>query len=511
MKNETVVVIDFGAKYSQAIVKSIREANVYAVLVPFDTVEKEIMEYNPKAVVLSGGPVSVYSPLAPRIDQRIFNIGVPILGVCYGMQLLAYQMGGRVERAAKPAYGQSYLETIHPSPLFEGIKKGMEVWMDHGDNVLAIPVGFKNLARTDNTAIAAIGDENRRLYGVQFHPADELVTIWDQFIKNFLYKIAGCRGDWTIEGFVNNMVEKIKRTVGARSAICGLSGGVDSTVAARLMHKAIGNNLFCVFVDNGLLREGEAEEVAREFSHEFGDNFIKADAGARFLSKLKGLTDPEEKRRQIGHEFIRIFEEEAAKLPEIDFLVQGTLYSDIIESGMGGADKIKSHHNVGGLPERMQLQLIEPLKSLFKDEVRQVGLYLGIAESLIWRQPFPGPGLAVRIIGEVNKETLEIVRKADLIVREELAKANLTDSIWQAFAVLATTLKSVGMKDGERTYQSPIIIRAVTSEDAMTAEWAKIPTEVLAVMAKRIVTEIESVNRVLYDITSKPPGTIEWE
>ncbi len=511
MKNETVVVIDFGAKYSQAIVKSIRDANVYAVLVPFDTGEKEIKQHKPRAIVLSGGPVSVYSPLAPRIDQRIFNIGVPILGVCYGMQLMAHQMGGRVERAAKPEYGQTYLEIMHSSPLFDGIKKGMEVWMNHGDNVLSIPAGFKNLARTDNTAIAAIGDENRRLYGVQFHPADELMTSWAVFIKNFLYNIAGCRGDWSIEGFVTDMIEKIKRTVGEKSAICGLSGGVDSTVAARLMHMAIGDKLFCVFIDNGLLREGEAEGVAREFSKEFGGNFIKVDAGARFLAQLKGLTDPEEKRRLICHEFIKVFEEEAAKLPEIDFLVQGTLYSDIIESGMGGAGKIKSHHNVGGLPEKMQLKLIEPLKNLFKDEVRQVGLFLGIPESLIWRQPFPGPGLAVRIIGEVNEETLEIVRKADLIVREELAKANLTGDIWQAFAVLATTLKSVGMKGGERTYQSPIIIRAVTSEDAMTAEWAKIPAQVLAEMAKRIVAEIESVNRVLYDITSKPPGTIEWE
>ncbi len=511
LSNETVVVIDFGAQYNQLIVRRIREANVFARLLPHNTPVEEIRKINPKAIILSGGPNSVYSPGAPRVDQRIFNEGVPILGICYGMQLMAYQLGGRVRRAEKREYGPAYLEILEDSTLFAGTKKGLDVWMSHGDQVLSLPQGFKSIGRTENTSLAAVGDSERNFYGVQFHPEVAHTPEGQKIITNFLFEIAGCSGDWTEENIIEEKITAIKERVKDGIAICGLSGGVDSAVAARLVQKAIGDRLYCIFINHGLLRADEAEEIEETFNREFQAKLIVVDAQKRFLDKLAGVKDPEEKRRIIGHEFIAVFEEEATKLPDADFLVQGTVYSDVIESGFGEASRIKSHHNVGGLPDRMKLNLVEPLRELFKDEVRRIGDMLGLPPSLVWRQPFPGPGLAVRIIGEITEERLETVRLADKILRQEIKKAGLEREIWQAFAVLPGELRSVGVMGDERTYGSAIVLRAVTSEDAMTAAWARLPYEVLDRVSGRITNEVERVNRVVYDITSKPPGTIEWE
>ncbi len=511
LKNETVVVIDFGAQYNQLIVRRIREANVFARLLPYDTPVEEIKKIKPKAIILSGGPNSVYSPGAPRIDQRIFNEGVPILGICYGMQLMAYQLGGQVRRAEKREYGPAFLEVSEESPLFAGTKKGLDVWMSHGDQVLSLPAGFKPLGKTENTSLAAIGDYERKFYGVQFHPEVAHTPEGQKIMTNFLFEIAGCSGDWTEENIIEEKISAIRERVKEGIAICGLSGGVDSAVAARLVQKAIGDRLYCIFIDHGLLRANEPREIEETFNREFQAKLIVVDARKRFLEKLSGVQDPEEKRRIIGHEFIAVFEEEAKKLPHADFLVQGTVYSDVIESGHGEASTIKSHHNVGGLPERMNLNLVEPLRELFKDEVRRIGDMLGLPPSLVWRQPFPGPGLAVRIIGEITEKRLETVRLADQIFRQEIKKGGLEREVWQAFAVLPGDLRSVGVMGDERTYGSTIVLRAVTSEDAMTAAWAKIPYEVLDRISRRITNEVEEVNRVVYDITSKPPGTIEWE
>ncbi len=511
LKNETVVVIDFGAQYNQLIVRRIREASVFARLLPYNTPVEEIMKLNPKAIILSGGPNSVYTPGAPRIDHQIFNEGVPILGICYGMQLMVHQLGGRVQRAERREYGAASLEITEETPLFSGIPRNMEVWMSHGDQVLSLPAGFKLLGKTENTSLAVVGDEERQFYGVQFHPEVAHTKTGQEIITNFLFEIAGCSGDWTEENIIEEKINNIRESIGDSIAICGLSGGVDSAVEARMVQKAIGDRLYCIFINHGLLRAGEAREIEETFNREFKAKLIVVDARTRFLEKLQGVSDPEEKRRIIGHEFIAVFEEEAEKLPDADYLVQGTVYSDVIESGQGEASRIKSHHNVGGLPERMNLGLVEPLRELFKDEVRRIGDILGLPPSLVWRQPFPGPGLAVRIIGEIKEERLEMVRKADQIFRQEIKKAGLEREIWQAFAVLPGDLRSVGVMGDERTYGATIVLRAVISEDAMTASWARLPNEVLDRVSRRITNELEQVNRVVYDITSKPPGTIEWE
>lgn len=511
LKNETVVVIDFGAQYNQLIVRRIREASVFARLLPYNTPVEEIRKLNPKAIILSGGPNSVYTPGAPRIDHQIFNEGVPILGICYGMQLMVHQLGGRVQRAERREYGAASLEITEETPLFSGIPRNMEVWMSHGDQVLSLPAGFKLLGKTENTSLAVVGDEERQFYGVQFHPEVAHTQTGQEIITNFLFEIAGCSGDWTEENIIEEKINNIRESIGDSIAICGLSGGVDSAVAARMVQKAIGDRLYCIFINHGLLRAGEAREIEETFNREFKAKLIVVDARTRFLEKLQGVSDPEEKRRIIGHEFIAVFEEEAEKLPDADYLVQGTVYSDVIESGQGEASRIKSHHNVGGLPERMNLGLVEPLRELFKDEVRRIGDILGLPPSLVWRQPFPGPGLAVRIIGEIKEERLEMVRKADQVFRQEIKKAGLEREIWQAFAVLPADLRSVGVMGDERTYGATIVLRAVISEDAMTASWARLPYEVLDRVSRRITNELEQVNRVVYDITSKPPGTIEWE
>lgn len=510
-KNELVVILDFGAQYNQLIARRVRELKVESRLIPSHTPPEEIMAMNPGALILSGGPSSVYSPNALRVDSRIFSWDVPILGICYGMQLMAKQLGGNVVRAERREYGRAYLEILRPSPLLPAIKGDMEVWMSHGDHVRSLPAGFQTIARTENTAVAAMADEERKLYGVQFHPEVAHTPRGMDVLKNFLFTIANFKGEWTETRLIEDKVKSIQQQVGDGVAVCGLSGGVDSSVAARLVHEAIGQNLHCIFVDHGLLRQDEVEDVQKAFQEEFKVHLQVVDARQRFLEKLKGIKDPEEKRKIIGHEFIHVFQEEARKIPQADFLVQGTLYSDVIESGVGGAATIKSHHNVGGLPEKMDLKLVEPVRDLFKDEVRRLGEALGLPKNLVWRQPFPGPGLAVRIIGEVNEEHLSLVRRADAILAEELRSAGLEEDIWQAFAVLPSELRSVGVMGDERTYGHCVVLRAVISDDAMTAQWAHLPHEVLDRISTRITNEIEGITRVLYDITSKPPATIEWE
>jgi len=511
---ETVIVIDFGSQYSMLIARRIRECNVYCEIVPHTASWQDVSRLNVKGFVLSGGPASVYVDKAPLAPAFIFEKGFPVLGICYGMQLLAHQLGGRVTPSDKHEYGHTIIHQSEPSELFAELPPAIPVWMSHGDRIAQMPSGFHSLAYTDNSPVAVMGNEHGML-GLQFHPEVVHTPQGKQIIRNFLYRICGCRGDWTPSNFVAESVERTREQVGDGRVICALSGGVDSAVAATLVHQAVGDQLTCIFVNNGLLRREEPERVLETFRRNLKMNLVYVDATDRFLETLADVVDPETKRHRVGEEFIRVFEEEAGKLGRVDFMVQGTTYPDVIESasspaGDGAAAKIKTHHNVGGLPSHMTLRLIEPLRHLFKDEVRQVGLAVGLPEEMVFRQPFPGPGLSIRIIGEVTPEKLETLRACDWVVMNEIKKAGLYRDLWQAFAVL-TDSRSVGVMGDFRTYGHVVALRLVTAEDAMTADWARLPYDLLARMANRIVNEVPTVNRVVYDITSKPPGTIEWE
>lgn len=509
-EQEKIVVLDFGSQYNQLITRRIREFGVFSELLPHTLSAKEIKEMNAVGIIFSGGPNSVYDDNAFKVDEEIFNLGLPILGICYGMQLIAHTLGGKVESANTREYGKAEIEITKDNPLFGDLPKEQVVWMSHGDLVTQLPEGFETIATSPSCPITAMQNEERKLYGVQFHPEVHHSVHGNDILRHFVFDICGAKGDWTMENFIDLQIKKIREQVGDKKVLCALSGGVDSSVVAVLIHKAIGDQLTCMFVDHNLLRKGEAESVMETFEGKFGMKVIKIDARERFMNKLKGVTDPEQKRKIIGNEFIYVFSDEASKLNDMDFLAQGTLYTDIIESGTATAQTIKSHHNVGGLPEDMKFELIEPLKTLFKDEVRQLGTQLGLPDEIVWRQPFPGPGLAIRVLGEVTEEKLEIVRESDAILREEIAKAGLDREIWQYFTVLPN-IKSVGVMGDQRTYDYAVGIRAVTSVDGMTSDWARIPYDVLEKISTRIVNEVPHVNRVLLDITSKPPSTIEWE
>ncbi|MEZ5280897.1 MAG: glutamine-hydrolyzing GMP synthase [Acidimicrobiales bacterium] len=507
----TVLVVDFGAQYAQLIARRIREANVYSEIVPHSTTAAEFAQRRPAGIVFSGGPKSVHVEGAPAIDPGVYELGIPILGICYGAQLLAQQLGGMVDRSGRGEYGRTSMSRQGPSALFDDDSPFEQpVWMSHFDAIVQPPPGFTVTGTTPDAPVAVLENDDRRIYGVQFHPEVIHTPHGQRVIERFVRNVCELPGDWNTADIIEESVAAIRAQVGTGRAICGLSGGVDSAVAAALVHKAIGSQLTCVFVDTGLMRHGEGEQVVDTFHRTQGIELIHERAADEFFTALQGVTDPEDKRKVIGEKFIRVFERASGGIEDARFLVQGTLYPDVIESGTSEAAKIKSHHNVGGLPDDMEFELVEPLRSLFKDEVRAVGSQLGLPDEIVWRQPFPGPGLGVRILGEVTPERVAVLQHADLIVREELAAAGLERSIWQAFAVLAD-IKSVGVMGDERTYENPIIVRAVTSEDAMTADWARIPHEVLATISNRIINEVDGVNRVVYDITSKPPGTIEWE
>jgi GMP synthase (glutamine-hydrolysing) len=514
-RSNHVLVIDFGAQYAQLIARRIRQANVYSEIVPATLSVDEILARNPRAIILSGGPSSVYEPGAPKIDPQLFEHDIPIFGICYGFQAMAQALGGEVQKTGTSEFGRAHFTADTTSHLFSGIEPQFDVWMSHGDSVSQAPKNFHVIGTTAHTPVAAFENESGLLSGVQFHPEVLHTSYGQEILRRWLIDIVKCKPTWTSDNIIENEIINIKSQVENKSVICGLSGGVDSAVAAALVQKAVGSQLTCVFVDHGLLREGEAEQVERDFVAATGVNLMVVDAQEKFLAALKGVTDPEEKRKIIGREFIRTFEEAAAKISEekkVEFLVQGTLYPDVVESGGGtGTANIKSHHNVGGLPDDLDFTLIEPLRTLFKDEVRDVGKALGLPDPIVWRQPFPGPGLAIRIIGEVTEERLRVLRKADSVAREELHLAGLDREIWQCPVVLLAEVRSVGVQGDGRTYGHPIVLRPVSSEDAMTADWSRVPYEVLAKISNRITNEVREVNRVTLDITSKPPGTIEWE
>lgn len=508
--NELILILDFGGQYNQLIARRVRECNVYSEVVPFDISIEKIKEKNPKGIIFTGGPASVYGEDSPRCAEGIFELGIPVLGICYGMQLMTYTLGGNVARADKREYGTTDVSIDNSSLLFEGFENTNGFLMSHTDFVEKVPKGFKNIGHTSSCPNAAMENKEKNLYGIQFHPEVNSSINGTQVIKNFLFNICKCSGDWIISSFVEESIAKLKEKIGDKKALCALSGGVDSSVAAVLLSKAIGKNLTCIFVDHGLLRKNEGDEVEDVFKNQ-DINFIRVNAKDRFLAKLAGVSDPETKRKIIGEEFIRVFEEEAKKIGTVDFLVQGTIYPDVIESGLGKSSVIKSHHNVGGLPDYVDFkEIIEPLRDLFKDEVRKTGLELGMPENLVFRQPFPGPGLAIRVIGDITEDKLNILKDADYIFREEIANAGLHKNINQYFAVL-TNLKSVGVMGDERTYDYTVALRAIETTDFMTGVWSRIPYEVLEKVSSRIVNEVDHVNRVVYDITSKPPATIEWE